>query len=128
MVETLDAKYVDHVFDLAVESADAHLEGVEEALGLKASGMGNPSDAQLAAFFFQMQQLFPPEPWIMPADVCPQCQGMGETPEGLCALCGGLGGFKVTTACPWILSLGFTENGIDWLRRFDRFTAKAGAL
>ena len=101
MAVTFDGKYVEATVEKSKDDMEAILEGVRKALGLNAVGMAAPSDADLAAFFFHQQVMFPPETFVFP--------------DG-----------RTVTASPWILALGFCENGKEWLARFDRFRAKNG--
>ena len=95
-----------------VDDANAELRDfiktVQESIGSGAAGMAEPNDEQLAAFFFKMQGLYPPQPFTYP--------------DG-----------SVVVASPWILSLDPTlgrpvENGKEWLDRFGRFVAKNGGM
>ena len=91
---------IETVTDLAAAAIDAFLEASEEAVE-EVSGMVEPTAEQLAAFFFEMQTLWPPMPF--------------RYPDG-----------RVVTASPWILALGECENGDEWLKRFDSFIARNG--
>ena len=91
---------VEAVAGLAAELIDAFLASSEGALA-EVSGMVEPTPEQLAAFFFEMQRLWPPMPFRYP-------------------------GGRVVTATPWILALGECENGDEWLKQFDSFIARNG--
>lgn len=99
MAITYDSKYQLQVVDLAKGEGQAMIDGLNETLGTSPSGAAVPNDAQLAAFFFHQQVMYPPEQFTFPD------------------------GHQVF-ASPWILALEFTENGNEWLGKFDRFLKK----
>lgn len=101
MAITFDAQYQTDVTKQAIAMADSLIDGVKVTLGLTPAGASQPSDEELAAFFFHQQTMYPPQ--------------MFTYPDG-----------RTVFASPWILALEFAENGKEWLVKFDRFTAKAG--
>ena len=91
---------IDTVIDLAADQIDAFLEASDAAVE-EVSGMVEPTAEELAAFFFEMQKLWPPTAF--------------NYPDG-----------RVVTASPWILALGECENGDEWLAKFNRFIDRNG--
>lgn len=77
------------------------MEGIKASIGTTPEGASQPSDEELASFFFHQQKLYPPQ--------------LFTYPDGTQAF-----------ASPWILALDYATNGKEWLQKFERFTAKAG--
>ena len=96
-------EYVTSVVDEASQIIDAFQKTVATSLEGSVPGMGEPTPAQLAAFFFHQNQLYPAEPFTMP--------------DG-----------SVFVASPWILMLGLpeVENGAEYLDRFIGFVRRNG--
>lgn len=101
MTITYDGEYVDTVVAEGVALIEGRIKGVDAMLGKTAAGMEEPRDEDLAAFFFQQQKMYPPEPFTFP--------------DG-----------RTVVASPWILALGFCEDGDTWIRRFERFINRNG--
>lgn len=99
MAQVYDEKYFIDVTERAKEMMVQTESGIRNALGLDPIGAADPSDEELAAFFFQQQQAFPPQLFVFPD------------------------GTQVT-ASPWILALEYCSNGKEWLDRFNKFMNK----
>jgi hypothetical protein len=97
--QTYDDKYFEDVVALGKEMMGQMEEGVRAMLGLSPAGATEPTEEQLAAFFFQQQEMYPPEVFVYP--------------DG-----------TQLRASPWILALEYCENGKEWLNKFNRFIRK----
>lgn len=99
MGQVYDQQYFTDVTERGKEMMVQMESGIRTALGLDPIGAEDPSDEELAAFFFQQQEVFPPQMFVFPD------------------------GAQVN-ASPWILALEYCENGREWLDRFNKFMSK----
>ena len=99
MPQTYDDKYFEDVVELGKEMMGQMEDGVRAMLGLSPTGATEPTEEQLAAFFFHQQEMYPPEVFTYP--------------DG-----------TQLRASPWILALEYCDNGKEWLTKFNRFIRK----
>ena len=66
MPQTYDDKYFEDVVELGKEMMGQMEDGVRAMLGLSPTGATEPTEEQLAAFFFHQQEMYPPEVFTYP--------------------------------------------------------------